>query len=71
MPDRNFAAKAREQKADEPLPDFSIELSPRSEIKGLDGKKIAIKLKTGATESQSKELESMLNLLGVELKLTE
>lgn len=68
MPDRKLAAKYIEPEEGS-SGDIRIELKPRTPVDGLEGKSIFLDLKHGATKDQAGELEAMLNLLCVELRV--
>ena len=70
MPDRNFAAKINEPAEDGEPKEFSVELVARRPVEGLDGGNVVLKLKDGALKSQAEALQAMINLLGVEIRLS-
>ncbi len=65
MPDRKFAASFH----DHGTSGFVIELVPRRDLETLAGKKIVMQIKDGATREQVDKLQSMINLLGIDLRL--
>lgn len=67
MTDRSFAATF---KGDE-VSGFVIELVPRRDIETLLGQKVVMVVKDGATRDQVDKLQASINLLGVDIRISD